>query len=128
MHTPTTLKEVAEQFQQWRSTKLRKSEPIPPALASLVASLLPKYTKQQVMATLRLNSSTLKSLLKRTSHHKKLSPKEMSFIPVQINDLTLSSATAPTSATCEIINSKGTKLIIHSPDVKSIINAFLCCS
>ena len=63
-----SLEEVLNRFEQWRATRVNRSEPIPLSLWSLAASLYPKYKRSVICTRLGLNGSQLKSHLQRAGY------------------------------------------------------------
>ena len=135
---PITIEEVANQFKVWRQNKSNKFEPIPPHLKDLVKQLLSSYSISQLAVALHISRSALYNIQKgqncsSISNNQQTSKTEsLNFIPVNFTDLNQTAKNqsinhdSSLNLTCEIIKPSGAKLIIHSTDISTIIQAFLC--
>ena len=63
-----SIEEVVNRFEQWRRTRVNRSEPIPLSLWSLAASLYPKHKRSVISTRLGLNGTQLKSHLQHAGH------------------------------------------------------------
>lgn len=62
-----TLASVEEAFQQWRSERYSRSEPISEALWSMALGLYPKYKRSEICHHLRLSGAQFKRRLENGS-------------------------------------------------------------
>jgi hypothetical protein len=55
----SSLEEVAQQFEQWRATRIKRSR-IPDELRKLIAPLMNQYGHNKIASSLRINHAQLK--------------------------------------------------------------------
>ena len=124
-----TLEEAACQFQTWRANKKSKFDPMPAQLKSLVKKLIPYYSKNQIINTLKISQPQLNNI-KNPQSNAKSTKQNLNFIPFKLvnSEDSLNLRSVSQDSFCEIIKSNGTKLIIHNPDIQAIVQAFLCCN
>ena len=80
-----TLEEVKSRFEQWRTSRRKKTR-IPDELRKQVLALLKQYPKTKVLRTLGINSSQLKDWIKIKPTENKASA--IQFIPIESHPLT----------------------------------------
>lgn len=140
--THFSLEQVASTFNDWRSNKLSKFEPVPDSLKQLVKQLMPLYSKMQIIGALGVSYRFLRTLdapVKRKHARPKRSysnqdcNSDLQFVNFRISDISDSTIGCKRDAShnniCSIIKPNGTKLILHyaqDSSIASIIGAFLC--
>ena len=74
MQNQSALERVAAAFEHWRQTRLNSVEKIPDELRRQAVALLEHYRLSQIMQTLRVNSTQLKTWRNLLSSDIELSP------------------------------------------------------
>ncbi len=135
-----TVEQVAQQFKAWRQTKTNKFDPIPNHLKELVRQLLHHYSCKDIAKHLNINKTIISSIQQAhqpslktspTSTSNKVLQHDINFLPFQlVNSIDTDPVATPKQNyyTCHIIKPNGTKLIIQTLELKTIIQTFLCCN
>ena len=64
-HPTPSLEEVAAHFEHWRQTRTNPKDTIPNTLKEETATLIGRYSSREILKTLRLSYTQLKSLKKK---------------------------------------------------------------
>jgi len=127
-----TIEEVAQAFAKWRSTKVRKNQRIPNKLRRLTKQLIPFYTKTTIIKTLSISRDVFNIIANSNDNNNRNtnsdSDSQLHFIPLTFENQEQNINLHNSHDYCEIIHPKGSKLLIHNPDIHKVINYFLCCN
>lgn len=122
--TQPTLKEVQQQFKEWRSRRKNHRAQIPSALWEAAASLSGQHSVHEISKGLRLNHTALRDRIGSCKESKAITPKGPAFIELdmirpQADGECIIEMEKPDGARMKIIM-KGTY-----PDIAGVSKAFL---
>lgn len=122
-----SIEEVKSLIKQWRANKVHKREPMPDDIKSLVKQLLQQYQPHELTQKLNLHPLTINKMQsqlinsRHQNHHN--NNDGQSFVPFK---LVPKDQHSQSIQSCQIVNSKGDKLVISAADISIVIKAFLC--
>jgi hypothetical protein len=122
--TQPTLKEVQQQFENWRRRHKNHRALIPAALWETAASLSGQYSIHEISKRLRLNHTALRDRVAAYRQGEGIKPKEPAFIELDM----ISSRAAAGEYIIEIEKADARMKIIlkgNYPDIAGISKAFL---
>lgn len=117
-----SLEEVVNRFEQWRATRVNRSEPIPLLLWSQAVSLYPKHKRSVICSKLGLNGAQLKSHLQRAGH----SFSNSGFVLASRENSVIESSQIEPSATPSLENSSRIELQLQGEN--RLLKLFVCAS
>jgi|SRR5208282_868625 len=122
--TQPSLKEVQQQFEQWRNRRKKRREQIPPELWEAAASLSEQYSVHEISKRLSLNHTALRDRIGSQREDARITPNVPAFI-----ELDMSKPRGDGECIIEMEKPDGARLKIiikgNYPDLAGVSKAFL---